>query len=122
MGAKGRVLVVEDEVILLLDLVDNLSDYGFDAVPVTTAKGAVSLLGDNIAALVTDIELPGNYNGLQLARFAARERPGIPIVVVSAGIRPSAEDLPAGAVFLPKPYRVEDVVAALESQRIARAA
>lgn len=122
MGAKGRVLVVEDEVILLLDLVDNLIDYGFEPLPVTTAKGAASLLDENISALVTDVELPGGYDGLQLARLAARTRPALPIVVVSAGVHPAAEDLPAGAVFLPKPYRVEDIVAALESQRIARAA
>jgi DNA-binding NtrC family response regulator len=120
--ANQRVLVVEDEVILLLDLVDNLADYGFEPVPVTTAKGAVSLLGENVDALVTDIELPGGYNGLQLARLAAKARPNLPIVVVSAGIRPAADELPSGAVFLAKPYRIEDIVAALESQRIARAA
>ncbi|QQR39954.1 DNA-binding transcriptional response regulator [Devosia rhizoryzae] len=122
MGKSGRVLVVEDEVILLLDLVDSLVDFGLEPLPVTTASGAASLLGDNIAGLITDIELPGAYDGLQLARLAARSRPGLPIVVVSAGVRPSREDLPTGAVFLPKPYRVEDIVAALESQRIARAA
>lgn len=120
--ANQRVLVVEDEVILLLDLVDNLADYGYEPLPVTTAKAAAGLLGDNICALVTDIELPGGYDGLQLARIAARNRPHMPIVVVSAGVRPSADELPAGAVFLAKPYRVEDIVAALESQRIARAA
>ncbi|NGP18176.1 response regulator [Devosia aurantiaca] len=122
MGKSGRVLVVEDEVILLLDLVDNLVDFGLEPLPVTTASGAASLLDDSISGLVTDIELPGSYNGLQLARLAARNRPGLPIVVVSAGVCPAHDDLPAGAVFLPKPYRVEDIVAALESQRIARAA
>lgn len=120
--ANQRVLVVEDQVVLLLDLVDNLVDYGYEPLPVTTAKGAVSLLSDNICALVTDIELPGGYSGLQLARVAAGKKPGMPIVVVSAGVRPTVEELPPGAVFLAKPYRVEEIVAALESQRIARAA
>ena len=122
MDTTGRVLVVEDEVILLLSLVDCLTDFGFAPVPVTTAKGAVSLLTENVTALVTDIELPGGYDGLQLARLAARHNPAMPIVIVSAGVHPTREDMPAGAVFLPKPYRVEDIVVALESQRIARAA
>jgi DNA-binding response OmpR family regulator len=120
--AEPKVLVVEDEVVLLLDLVDNLTDYGFQPVPVTTAKAAVSLLDDQISALVTDIDLPGGYNGLQLARLAASTRPGLAIVVVSAGTHPAAEDLPTGAVFLPKPYRIADIVVALESQRLSRAA
>jgi DNA-binding NtrC family response regulator len=122
MSTTGRVLVVEDEVILLLDLVDSLIDYGYDPLPVTTAKAAAELLDSNVTALVTDIELPGGHDGLQLARLAARLRPGMPIVVVSAGIRPAKDELPEGAVFIPKPYRVDRIVAALESQRIARAA
>src|SRR5690606_8711574 len=98
MPTLSRVLVVEDEIILLLDLVDNLAEHDIEAVPVTTAKGAVSMI-DTIDALITDIELPGGYSGLQLARLAANLRPGLPIVVVSGGVRPSQDDLPAGAVF-----------------------
>jgi DNA-binding NtrC family response regulator len=122
MGNKGRVLVVEDEVMLLLDLVDSLTDFGLEPLPVTTAKGATSLLDDTVTALVTDIDLPGGYDGLHLAHLAARNKPGLPIVIVSGGDRPAREALPPGAVFLAKPYRVEDIVAALEGQRLARAA
>ena len=121
MTTLSRVLVVEDQIIMLLALVDDLADQGIEAVPVTSAKGAVTLL-DSVDALITDIELPGGYNGLQLARFAANLRPGLPIAVVSAGIRPRADQLPAGAAFLPKPCRARDIVAALDRQRPAHAA
>jgi DNA-binding NtrC family response regulator len=121
MSQLSRILAVEDQILLLLDLVDNLADYGIEAVPVTSARGAVSLL-DGVDALITDIELPGGYNGLQLARLAARLRPGMPIVVVSGGVTPEPSDLPAGALFFPKPYRVEDLVAALKRQAIPQAA
>jgi CheY-like chemotaxis protein len=121
MSKMSRILLVEDEIILLLDLIDQLTELGFEPVPVTSSKGATSLI-DSVDALVTDIELPGSYDGLKLARFAAQRRPNLPIVVVSGGVRPKAEELPKGAVFLPKPYRVDDVRAALESQRITRAA
>lgn len=122
MSDLSRILVAEDEILLLLSLVDSLTEHGLEAVPVTSARAAVSLLDTGIDALVTDIELPGNYSGLQLARLTARLRPDMPIVVVSGGVRPGSEDLPAGAVFLPKPYRVEDILSALEDQRTARAA
>ena len=58
MTTLSRVLVVEDEVITLLALIDDLASRQIEAVPVTSARGAVSLL-DGIDALVTDIELPG---------------------------------------------------------------
>lgn len=114
MARLSRILVVEDEVLLLLDLIDNLALRGFDVVPVSTARDAVSLLATEIDALITDIELPGAYDGLQLARLAAGQRPGLPIVVVSGGVRPSEDQLPTGATFFPKPYRITDIVAALE--------
>ena len=122
MSDLSRILVAEDEILLLLSLVDGLAEYGHEAVPVTSARAAVSLLDTGIDALVTDTELPGNYSGLQLARLTARLRPGLPIVVVSGGVRPKSDDLPPGAIFLPKPYRVEDIISALERQRTARAA
>lgn len=122
MSDLSRILVAEDEILLLLSLVDGLAEHGHEAVPVTSARAAVSLLDTDIDALVTDIELPGNYSGLQLARLTARLRPGLPIVVVSGGVRPKSDELPPGAIFLPKPYRIEDIMAALERQRTARAA
>ncbi|MBE7732363.1 response regulator [Devosia faecipullorum] len=122
MARLSRILVVEDEVLLLLDLIDNLALRGFDVVPVSTARDAVSLLDTDIDALITDIELPGAYHGLQLARLAADQRPGLPIIVVSGGVRPSEGQLPAGANFFPKPYRITDILAALERRRSALAA
>lgn len=121
MNTQRRVLVVDDEIILLLDLVDQLSEAGFEALPATTAKGAVSLL-DGVDALVTDIDLPGNYSGVKLARLAARLRPGLPIIVVSGGKAPAAEDLPQGAQFFPKPYRMATILSALTNKLHMQAA
>lgn len=122
MTALSRILVVEDQPLLLLDLIDQLADYDIHALPAGSAGTAARLIGAGIDALVTDIELGEGPDGLALARLASEARPGLPIVVVSGGIRPAAAQLPPGAVFLPKPYRVADIVAALERQRLVRAA
>ncbi len=122
MSEISRVLVVEDQPLLLLDLIDNLADFGIDALPASTAGTAARLLEAGVDALVTDIELGDGPDGLALARLAAQARPGLPIVVVSGGIRPEPGQLPAGAVFLPKPYRVADILAALSRQVMIRAA
>ncbi len=114
MPKPAKILVVEDQVLLLLDLVDQLAECGFDSLPLTTADGAAeSLLRTRIDGLVTDIDLPGTLSGLDLARRCAEIQPGLPIVVVSGGHHPRAEELPPGAVFLSKPYRLEDIVAGL---------
>ena len=122
MPEIAKVLVVEDQPLLLLDLIDQLADFGLEAVPAGSAHTAARLLTTDIDALVTDIELGDGPDGLCLARLAAEARPDLPIVVVSGGVRPQAADLPAGAAFIPKPYRVSDIVAALHRQAVSNAA
>ena len=122
MPEIAKLLVVEDQPLLLLDLIDQLADFGLEAVPAGSARTAARLLTTDIDALVTDIELGDGPDGLCLARLAAEARPDLPIVVVSGGVRPQAADLPAGAAFIPKPYRVSDIVAALHRQAVSNAA
>lgn len=122
MDQNKRVMVVEDEVMLLLDLVDNLADFGIDAVALGLADGAArTLCKSDIDALITDIELPGSNSGLDLAWLCAQLKPEMPIVIVSGGIRPTAAQIPPGAVFIPKPYSIEQILAGLD-RRIQHAA
>ncbi|KKB10119.1 response regulator [Devosia chinhatensis] len=122
MSTKPRILVVEDQPLLLLDLIDQLAELDFDTMPASNARVAAHMLDGNIDALITDIELGSGPTGLTLARLAAARRPGLPIVVVSGGVTPSHRDLPPGAVFVPKPYRLEELLDALERQAVAHAA
>lgn len=122
MTETMRILVVEDQPLLLLELIDHLADHGHQTLPAGNARTAARIIGTDIDALVTDIELGDGPDGLTLARLAASSHPGLPIVVVSGGVRPTAAQLPAGAVFIPKPYRVADILHALQSQVLSRAA
>lgn len=117
MDGIKRVMVVEDEVLLLLDLVDNLAGSGIDALPLSMADGAASALcNSDIDGLITDIELPGNNSGLDLAWRCAQLKPNMPIVVVSGGVRPTQAQLPPGAVFIPKPYSIQQILVGLDRQ------
>ena len=122
MNTNHRVLVVEDNPILLLDLCDQLIEFGYDPVPTSSAASAARLLDQSISALVTDIELGVGPDGLALARLAARALPGLPIVVVSGGVYPKPSDLAPNAVFVPKPYSVAHIAAALERNAHVEAA
>jgi len=122
MSSLSRILLVEDEALLLLDLSEQLAAHGIEAIAASNARAALHRLDAGVEALVTDIDLAGGPSGLDLARHVARLRPGLPILVVSGGNRPRGEDLPQGAAFLPKPCRAADIVAALERRRFVPAA
>jgi CheY-like chemotaxis protein len=59
--------------------------------------------------------MPGSMDGLKLARFVRNRWPPIKIVATSGLVRVGEEDLLAGSVFLPKPYRGTQVVETLYS-------
>jgi CheY-like chemotaxis protein len=103
-----KVLVVEDEPLLLMLACDIVQDLGFDVLEATNANEAVKLLEEypEVRILMTDIDMPGSMDGLKLAA-AVRERwPPVQIVIVSGKHRPGRRELPEGSVFLPKPYDV----------------
>lgn len=116
MAYPSRIVIVEDNVLLLLELADSLAARGMEPLAFTTADSAAAAIETLDAdALITDMELPGTMSGLDLARECARHRPGTPIVIVSGGVRPPASEIPPGAVFVPKPYRMERVLKVLET-------
>lgn len=122
MSHISRILVVEDNPLLLLDLCDQLTELGFSPLPATNAGAGAHLLDKTIDALITDIELGAGPDGLALARLAASTLPHLPIITVSGGVRPTGAELPPGALFFPKPYRVETLVHALQNASHAKAA
>lgn len=122
MSHISRILVVEDNPLLLLDLCDQLTELGFSPLPATNAGAGAHLLDKTIDALITDIELGAGPDGLALARLAASTLPHLPVIIVSGGVQPTAAELPPGALFFPKPYRVETLVRALQNATHAKAA
>ena len=58
-----------------------------------------------VRALVTDVEMPGSLDGFTLARVVKQAWPQIGIVVTSGRMAPGPNDLPSGALFIPKPYK-----------------
>ena len=112
---RRSVLVVEDEALIRLMLTCEFEDAGFEVHEAGSADGAVRLLeaGLEVAAVITDVRMPGSIDGLGLAAWLARHHPGLPVVIVSGYVTPSevAGLNPAVAAILPKPYNPVDVVA-----------
>lgn len=115
MGKRAIVLIVEDEPIVRFCAAEMLGGEGFEVLEAAGADQALDILesrGD-VAILFTDIEMPGSMDGSALAILVQRRWPAIRIVVTSGRVRPTMDELPPLALFLPKPYMPHQLVAAL---------
>src|SRR5215217_2575185 len=96
------VLVVEDEPLVRAVAVDALEDAGFEVLEAATADYAVAVLGQrsDIRVLFTDVEMPGQLNGFQLARFALEHYQRVRVIVGSGRSHPRPGDMAPDTVFL----------------------
>jgi CheY-like chemotaxis protein len=111
------VLVVEDEPIVRLDAIDSLTHAGFRVVEAANADEAIAILESrhDIRVVVTDIQMPGSMDGLELAGIVHNRWPPIALVVTSGRIFMKPHDLPGRGCFLPKPYSGPRLVEAIEA-------
>jgi two-component system, response regulator PdtaR len=109
------VLVVEDETFVRMLAVDVLEDEGFTVVAAATADEAWSILearGD-IGVLFTDVNMPGDMDGLTLAARVAERWPRIRLVVTSGRKGLSDHEMPDHGRFVQKPYRQSELMSAI---------
>lgn len=100
------VLVVEDEALVRMVVADALSDEGYHVLEAHNADEALAILEarDDLRLVLTDCDMPGRIDGLDLAHLVHDRWPEIRLVVTSGKIRPDLSDLPTQVCFLPKPY------------------
>ena len=118
------VLIVEDEFLIRDMLKEELEDAGYDVVPVSDADHAIRVLEarQDIHLVFTDINMPGSMDGLELARHVSDRWPDVKLIVTSGGARKSEMEMPAGGIFIAKPYSLSRIVAQLRSLLEAPAA
>ena len=109
------VLIVEDEILLRMNAIDMIKEAGFEAVEAGNADEAIVMLESrtDIRVVFTDIQMPGSMDGLKLAAAVRGRWPPIKIIATSGHYVMREGDLPAGGVFLPKPYTLERVATML---------
>jgi len=109
------VLVVEDDLLIRLMLVEALQDDGYTVVQAANVLEAVAAIGRNpcFDALVTDVDMPGHLNGLDLAGMVSSVSPLTQIVIVSG--RDVSDDVGMGWAFMSKPYSLDHLLKLLET-------
>lgn len=106
------VLVVEDQTLVRMFIADFLDDAGFKVFEAVNADEAMTVLQarPDVQVVVTDIEMPGSMNGLELTRMVQERWPGVGVVITSGRERPGPDDLSEKVAFLAKPYLPETVI------------
>jgi two-component system NtrC family sensor kinase len=121
-GAGRRLLMVEDTAEVAEVMRGLLQDAGYRVDIAASAAAALERLdaGDRFDIVVSDIIMPGDMKGIDLARELRRRRPDLPVVLTS-GYSDSAEQaIREGFAFVQKPYefgRLRDVIEAALGQR-----
>lgn len=115
-SAAGRtVLLVEDDPDVRAITAARLEEMGHHVLETEGAQSALDMLANGMVVdlMLTDINLSGRMNGVDLAQHALRIRPGIKVLFAS-GIRPASEieRKLVGEVLL-KPYPNDDLAAAV---------
>ena len=100
-----RVLLVEDETFIRLDVAETLRRAGYEVIEAAKADAAMEFIeaGEQVDVVFTDVQTPGLLTGLTLAERIRAKFPMVPIIISSGNtnIEDAASRL---GKFLPKPY------------------
>ncbi|GAA0911555.1 response regulator [Rothia nasimurium] len=116
MATKGPVLVVEDDRNVLDITSFVLETAGYDVLTAMNAREALVELGlhREILLVLTDVNMPGDMDGIELVRELRRLGNPVRCVVVSGDAFHAADRLGDLAPFLPKPYDRRSLLKAVE--------
>ncbi len=114
---SGRVVVVDDEPLLLSAVRRMLKTAAFDVQCFgSAAEARDAVLGgeDNVDVVVTDIHMPG-MTGIELLEVLHVERPNLPVIIMTgrATVQVAVDAMREGAYdFLVKPFEAQGTVLA----------
>jgi two-component system response regulator MtrA len=113
---SNRILLVEDDVALGQQVVDTLSQAGFDPHWVQDGDAARGLSPDDYRVIVLDLMLPGTYGMDLLKRYRVKSE--VPVLILSArddtadkirGLKLGADD------YVTKPFFPEELLARIQA-------
>jgi DNA-binding response OmpR family regulator len=116
---RVALLLVEDEAPLQELLADWLGEVGFHVVTADDGEQALRIVEAGrfwFDGVITDIRLGDGPDGWEVGRRVRAVRAGLPIVYISgdSGYRWRAEGV-ANSVFLAKPFRLLQLITALDT-------
>jgi PAS domain S-box-containing protein len=117
-SAPARILIVEDEAVIAMDMAQHLRDFGYEVVGIAASGDRARELAAQCHPdlIMMDIVIKGLSDGIETAR-AIRTDADIPVVFLTAyGDRPTLERAKAASPhgYLLKPFRPNDLRTTIE--------
>ncbi|MGH6642700.1 MAG: ATP-binding protein [Bradyrhizobium sp.] len=118
------ILVVEDDPLVRQYVLTQIQSLGYATLSASSGAEALAVIdsGKPIDLLFTDVIMPGNMNGRELAEAATKRRPEIKVLFTS-GYTENAiihhGRLDPGVLLLAKPYRRSDLAALIRTALVA---
>ena len=115
--ARGVALVVDDEPFVREVAASVLQELGYEPVPAADGADGLELFCRHRAEVrvaVVDLAMPG-LSGDDLVSVFRRTDPDLPVVLISGRPRPAGAGGDPRTVFLPKPFRADDLAAAVRA-------
>ncbi len=109
------ILVVEDEALIRLIVVEELTERGFTVCEADTGDAAADMIAGqaSLSMLITDVHMPGALDGFAVASLVRDRYPKVPIIFTTG--RPDiARDqvkLRDNDVLLSKPFVPSELIA-----------
>lgn len=125
--AQGRALLVEDNGSVAEVAVEHLRECGYEVTHVSNGADAVTYAerGDALDLVLSDIVMPGQASGLDLARHLRRSRPDLRVILATGYSEAALSARSEGFQIISKPYSLDDLRAAIarrDGERLAGAA
>ena len=110
-------LIVDDEPAFRTYLSVLLQRRGMQSLEAENAVDALRILkklGDEIDLLITDIQMPGEIDGVDLAYAAQNLVSSLPVILMSGTV----EKAPKGFAFIRKPFPTDAILNAVDKALI----
>jgi signal transduction histidine kinase/CheY-like chemotaxis protein len=119
---EGQVLLVEDDDEVAALATEMLKSIGFGVTRVASAAAALGALANDrpVSLVLSDIMMPGDMSGVELAREIRNRRPGLPVLLATGYQEAAAGAAQDGIGVLLKPYTIEELASAVGSRLDAR--
>jgi CheY-like chemotaxis protein len=107
------VLIVDDEPLvreLLAEMLSGMSLVIFEAADSRDALEILEKRAYQVAILITDVRMPGELDGLDLANVVQKSWPWIRVIVMSGHYETGPDRLPRNARYLTKPWQSHEMV------------
>lgn len=111
---RASILLVEDDVLIRYTTADLLRGHGHEVIEAAHGEEARSLLASGLIVdlILSDVSMP-QIDGICLTELVHKDRPGLPIILVSSSFSPEVAKL--GVSFLPKPYSAQELIGAIQT-------